>query len=244
MSQFDPPRPPNLPPEQDAFASEMMPTGPTPMSGMAVAGFVSSVIFCCPVLSPLLGLIFSLVGLAQTKGGVRRGRGLAIAGLVIAILVVALQGWGIPTVAGLVRGWSGIVLAASAFQTGDVEAGISAWYGMASPDLKSAVTENEFAEWINAEFVKHGGLQSLQLDPNRQIHPSSDVRRFRLRWQGQFPSETVVIHTDISIRSWAHVYLEDVVIGEAKLIGSTGIDEADSDPDAQGTDAEDAPGEQ
>ena len=53
-------------------------------SGMAIAGFVLSFIF------PLLGLIFSAVGLSQCKKG-RRGKGLAIAGLVLSIIWLALQ---------------------------------------------------------------------------------------------------------------------------------------------------------
>lgn len=47
-------------------------------SGWAVAAFVLGLLSCVP-----LGLIFGIVGLAQTKGGKRSGRGLAIAGIVL-----------------------------------------------------------------------------------------------------------------------------------------------------------------
>ncbi len=204
-----------------------MPTGPAPMSGMAVAGFVSSIIFCCPVLSPLLGLIFSLVGLSQTKGGVRRGRGLAIAGLIIAIVVIPLQGFAIPMVAGLAGSWFRIGVASNAFHSGDIDGGISAWYGLASDDLKSAMTEDEFAAWVNAEFKKHGGLQSLQMLANQQGSPSPDGKRVKLLWRAQFPSETVDIYTDMSVGSWGHMYLENVVIGDSELIAAQ-----DSQPDS------------
>ena len=48
-------------------------------SGMAIAGFVLS------FLIPILGIIFSAIGLSQCSNG-RKGRGLAIAGLVISIM--------------------------------------------------------------------------------------------------------------------------------------------------------------
>ncbi len=229
MSQFDDPQPPT--PQQaappGAFDAEMIPTGPAPMSAMAVTGFVSSLIVCCPVLSPLLGLIFSLVGLSQTKGGVRRGRGLAIAGLIIAIVVIPLQGWSIPTIVGLGKSWVRIIAASTAFQSGDTDAGISAWYDLASDDLKSAVTADEFVAWVNAEFKKHGGLQSLQLLTNKGSTPSPDGKRVQLQWQAQFPSETMDIYTEMSVGSWGHMSLENVIIGDAELIAAQ-----DSQPDS------------
>ena len=64
-------------------------------SGMAIAGFVLSLIGAFPGLwfwvlqiPGYLGTIFSIVGLKQTKATGKRGRGLAIAGLVIGIIVI------------------------------------------------------------------------------------------------------------------------------------------------------------
>jgi hypothetical protein len=56
---------------------------PRPTSGWAIAAFVSGLISCVP-----LGLIFGLIALGKTKEGGRRGRGLAIAGLVLSVLWV------------------------------------------------------------------------------------------------------------------------------------------------------------
>lgn len=51
-------------------------------NGMAIAGFVLSLVGCSP-----LGLIFSILGMNQTKADPSQGgRGLAIAGLVISII--------------------------------------------------------------------------------------------------------------------------------------------------------------
>ena len=225
MSQFDDQQPPAQP--QDAFESEMMPTGPAPMSGMAVAGFVSSLIVCCPVLSPLLGLIFSLVGLSQTKGGLRRGRGLAIAGLIIAIIMVPIHGWGVPSLGRFILSALRLPVVAAAWQSGDLEAGSQALYAMASPDLKTTKTEDELAAWISAEFSKRGGLQSFVPDVNQQAEPSSDRKLIRYRWKAEFPNETVVVFTDFQVDMWGHMYFENIVIGDSEWIVTQ-----DSQPDS------------
>lgn len=63
-------------------------------SGMAIAGFVLSLfsIPCCTtVFIPLLGFVFSLIGLAQThRDPWVRGKGLAVAGLVLSLLMLLL----------------------------------------------------------------------------------------------------------------------------------------------------------
>lgn len=70
----------------------MSSTGGGRTNGMAIAGFVCSLIVCWP-----LGLVFSIIGMNQTKQDPSQGgRGLAIAGLVISIIgaVGMLLFWG------------------------------------------------------------------------------------------------------------------------------------------------------
>lgn len=60
------------------------------MNGYAIAGFVLScvalVLMCVfPPLS-ILGIVFSALGLSQIKKNFQRGKGLAVAGLVIGVL--------------------------------------------------------------------------------------------------------------------------------------------------------------
>jgi hypothetical protein len=59
-------------------------SGPPSHNGMAIAGFV------CSFFVPLLGLIFSWIALAgMGKTGNEEGKGLAIAGLVISIVLMS-----------------------------------------------------------------------------------------------------------------------------------------------------------
>ncbi len=70
---------------------------PMPMkqgnSGMAIASLVLSLVGVIPCfwflqIPGLLGAIFGFVGLRQTRSGERGGRGLAMAGLIIGIILV------------------------------------------------------------------------------------------------------------------------------------------------------------
>lgn len=89
------------PPAQDNPPSGSHTAPLKPMSGMAVAGFTLAVIALVlgwiPIINNLafvlaiLGLIFAIVGMIATRRtGRKRGRGLAIAGLVIALLAGGL----------------------------------------------------------------------------------------------------------------------------------------------------------
>ena len=59
---------------------------PQPYSGTAIAGFVVSLVGV-----GVVGLILSVLGLKDTKNGQKRGRGLAVAGVVIGALGTLLQ---------------------------------------------------------------------------------------------------------------------------------------------------------
>lgn len=222
MSRFDSSEPPRFPEQHNAFDAEMMPTGPAPLSGMAVAGFVSSVTICCPVFSPLLGLIFSTIGLMQTRQGMRRGRGLAIAGLIISLLLVPLHGWAVVFVGTFGVGWQKSVLTMIELPAGDLDHKLSQVYQMGSTRLKSSVSEDEFVAWARAELSARGGLQDLELDVQQPVDPSPDGQpmQLRLNWAAQFPEERIVISTDLGFDMWGRVSLENLIIDEADLLAT------------------------
>lgn len=59
--------------------------GPVPLDGVSVAALVLSLVFCAAPVAMILGV----VGVVRTKGGQRRGRAAAIAGLAISTLTTA-----------------------------------------------------------------------------------------------------------------------------------------------------------
>jgi hypothetical protein len=63
-----------------------------PTNGLAVTGFVLSLVGFIPyigLLSAIGGIIFSLIGMSQTKRTGQGGRGLAIAGVCISGVILA-----------------------------------------------------------------------------------------------------------------------------------------------------------
>lgn len=64
---------------------------PRRTSIMAVLSLISSLIICIPVITQLLGILFGILGIVSVSmsGGRRKGTGLAVAGLVISIVVLA-----------------------------------------------------------------------------------------------------------------------------------------------------------
>jgi hypothetical protein len=64
-----------------------------PTNGLAVTGFVLALVGFVPYLgflSAIGGIIFSLIGMSQTKRTGQGGRGLAIAGVCISGVILAL----------------------------------------------------------------------------------------------------------------------------------------------------------
>jgi hypothetical protein len=94
---YQPPPGYGPPPGYSAFDQPQRPQG---FSGMAIAGFVLALVGFIPCfwfwfqIPGLLGAIFSIVALGATKAtnpaGAKRGRGLAVAGLVIGIVTLLI----------------------------------------------------------------------------------------------------------------------------------------------------------
>jgi Domain of unknown function (DUF4190) len=100
MSNPPPPPPPPSDPFPQPPGFQLYPAG-APMadkrgnSGMAIASLVCSLVGVIPCfwglqIMGLLGTIFGFVGLNQTKSGERGGRGMAIAGVVIGIILLVI----------------------------------------------------------------------------------------------------------------------------------------------------------
>jgi hypothetical protein len=97
MSQMPPGGPPDYPPNFPPYASpgtqgySLPPQGRT--SGAAITSLVCGLIFCVPFVTGLVAIITGFVGISATKNPAVRGRGMAIAGLILGLL--SLAGWGL-----------------------------------------------------------------------------------------------------------------------------------------------------
>jgi len=86
--------PPGYPPTGPAGYGAY-PAAPQGNSGMAIAGFVLALVGLVPCfwfwflqIPGYLAVIFSVLGMKATAGNAKKGRGLAIAGLVVGIVAV------------------------------------------------------------------------------------------------------------------------------------------------------------
>ena len=78
-----------------------------PFSLAAITSLVFSLLFCIPGLA-VLGLLCGVVGIFTTSGGARRGRGMAITGVVLSVLVVGVYVTGVSiTVPWIAKGVAG-----------------------------------------------------------------------------------------------------------------------------------------
>jgi hypothetical protein len=75
---------------QEANVTEQPPPQRAGMNAMAVASLVCSMFGWLCVVGPLFGLIFGFVALNQIKQTGQRGRGMALAGIVLGGILIAL----------------------------------------------------------------------------------------------------------------------------------------------------------
>lgn len=100
--------------DQSVYRPVMMENDPPTMSGLAMTGFIISLIsiFCCGMTS-IIGLLFSVAGIISASRKKKKGLGFAIAGLIISLiftLFIALE---------LVVAWPAIENASK--RSGDVQ---------------------------------------------------------------------------------------------------------------------------
>jgi hypothetical protein len=166
MTQFEPPQPPGMPPTEPAAASA--PYVEPPLSKAAVSGLVCSLIICIPVV-PLVGLILGIIGIPATAAGKRRGRGLAIGAIIVAVVTTGLQGLlSAGVVVTLMRYLSfqkeiaPPIRAALKASTPRVPEAAQEAYQVMSPRFQVKVSQEQFEQWLRTVIAKHGQLQEIQ----------------------------------------------------------------------------------
>ncbi len=140
----------------DIYASSNL--GLPRWSALAITAFVLSLIGFLG-FTAILGIILGIAGIAVTRGGRRRGMGLAIAAIPISLLTGAV---GAVFVIGIV----------SLFRMGDVtkqvekvlstseDAGkaIDSIYANSTPSFQQEVSRDELSNWLSEVRRKHGNL--------------------------------------------------------------------------------------
>ena len=79
---------PTLPPAAPVFTYPFGPSPPT--SGWAITSLICGLLGCVPLVASVLAVVAGVLGLRQTRGGKAAGRGMAVTGLALGILGIAL----------------------------------------------------------------------------------------------------------------------------------------------------------
>lgn len=162
-------------PMEDAGAAGYAPPQPK-MSGLAVASLVCSLFICCPIVTligPLLGL--SAIISISANPAERRGKGLAIAGIIIGILTTALWAAGIYFGAQLMRG-------AGEFVTQEVPAAFDAGYddkflefrAVLSARASRSATDDEIRQFLADLESRYGPYVGMRLPSDMSSYQGSD----------------------------------------------------------------------
>lgn len=151
---------------------EQQTTGQAKTSGLAITSLVCSLIFCIPLLTPILGILFGIAGvLSIQRNPMRKGMGLAVAGLIIGLIVGLGQvgiGYGAYHVFAKFR--DAPIPAMQAGFSGDL-AGFRSYFGSAGVAASDAEAQafvdelrNRYGEFQRTEldFMAYQGMQPTQ----------------------------------------------------------------------------------
>jgi len=182
--------------EYPSTSPYVQPPEPIRTSGMAIAGFVCSLlglVTCCAFLPSLLGIVFGGVALGPTRRGEQRGAGLATAAIVLGIVGIILGA--VVWVVG-VSSPEGVPVPGEEISESDRQ-----W-------LESAgvVNKDETIQWFfsNGMFsMKEDGVAlmerrvSVYLGPKVQSCEWSDIRAIELAaGNSWFEDSVILIETD------------------------------------------------
>ncbi len=206
MSQFQPPEqgPGGAEPWTDAMTEPNAYYGRPPTSKAAVVGLVSSLAACVPVLSPLLGLIFGIVGIRSTRGGRMGGRGLAIAAVIVAVAGAGLQGLlGVGAYVSYRLFADSRELAEAAVEplkssVVRVEEVAPKAYALGSARFRQKVSQEQFNDWLKEVLGRHGQLQSLALG-QPPFEKSDTAGAVTVHLVGRFLNGTTAIDCRITL---------------------------------------------
>ncbi|MFQ5490229.1 MAG: DUF4190 domain-containing protein [Phycisphaerae bacterium] len=188
-----------------------------PMSTACVAAFICSLLLCIPFLTQLVGLILGIVGIGYTSGQKARGRGLAIAAVVIspfgalawcALALVWMQT--ILPMSGmgqqLERLWNDETLA---------EATTFLYEDILSERLKVRVDQPALQAYARQVIARYGKIQSM--NPADEFTTQRfDDDGWVLNFQGRFEQGPADIAIDVGLDG-LKPQIDNITVGELVL---------------------------
>lgn len=172
---------------------------PRKTSGMAVTALILSIIGlipCIGVCTAPFGILLGLIG-AVTIGGARKGRGLAIAAVIIGIVGGGVQYWMGTT------GWNKFVVPVMEGPNDALVAGFDgdvAGFRAATHDPAASATDEEILTFIETLRQRYGNIQGVEMNQQaqgQQPQPQMGSQSAPFPYIYQFENATVTGWTEI-----------------------------------------------
>ena len=208
MNPLDPPGY-SMASSADVFAAEHL--QPRRWSALAITAFVLSFIGFLG-FTAILAIIFGVAGIWVTRAGRRRGMGLAIAAIPIALVTGA---FGAAMLYGGVTFWrmyqtseriSPVFSASSEM----VSQSASEILALGSPSFQSAVGKEKVEAWLGEVRRKHGTLTSLQRDLDTNLITPGPSGNPVLNLRGKFTNGPALVRITFSSQSLLEPRIDDI----------------------------------
>ena len=216
MTQF---QPPPQPPD-DAYAGSGGPPlagAPVKWSAAAVSGFILSFLGCTGI-GAVFGLILGVIGIVVTRGGRRRGMGLAIAAIPISLITGLLAlAFGFAIFAGLqmmARATDHLPAIIGGEVTSQADAA-DLLLSLTTDQLRAEVGPEKAQAWLAQVAEKHGKL--VEVEPSRDGGQTPDGNPF-LSFGGKFVNGRANINIVFDAASvWTGALIADIEVDGVSL---------------------------
>jgi len=183
-----------------------------------VAALICSLVFCIPLVTQLVGLVLGIVGIAHTSGGQRRGRGLAVAAVIISPL--AILGW---IVAGFliyaffmaVVGIGESVRPLLASESPTTEAVADVYEDHFSSRLKQTVDQAGFTDFLGRVRDQYGRATQIQ-SANPPFSQTSDGQGLILHLRARFGDQYQKVNLTLGFMGMTPE-IDNLTVGELTL---------------------------
>lgn len=193
----------------DAYATSQM--GPPRWSALAITAFVLSLIGFLG-FTAVLGVILGIAGIAVTRGGRRRGMGLAIAAIPISLVTGALGALFLVTGVMVWRmsEMSKRIEPALSASTADVNKGADEIFAMGSPEFQSAAPNDRIETWLADVKQKHGTLSGFEKQDELGFITRNSSGGFVLNLRGKFINGPALVRVRFSANYILEPRIDDI----------------------------------